>query len=124
MKLLLAEDDPRNRDMLVRRLRRRGFEVLEAADGAAAIEGALNDAPALIIMDLAMPGLSGWEAIERIRAAGAHTPIIVLTAHSLSEERQRALQLGAQAYLTKPIDLDQLLAAITRLTDSGGTSTA
>lgn len=123
MKLLLAEDDPRNRDMLARRLRRRGFEIVEATDGAAAIESVLNTAPALILMDLAMPRVSGWDAIERIRAAGMNTPIVVLTAHSLAEERQRALELGAQAYLTKPIDFDQLLATIARLTDANATQT-
>ena len=115
MKLLLAEDEPRNRDMLARRLRRCGHEVIEVVNGREAVEGVVNEAPDIILMDLAMPVMNGWEAIEIIRATNAHTPIVVLTASSLSGEQMRAFRMGAQAFLSKPIDFSQLLRAIERL---------
>lgn len=118
MKLLLAEDDERNRDMLARRLRRRGFEVIEATNGQEAIDIALQTSPAAILMDLAMPHMNGWEAIDRIRSNDPKIPILVLTANSLSGERERALDLGAQAYLTKPVDFEMLLDVIAQITES------
>ena len=113
-KLLLAEDEPQNRDMLSRRLRRRGYEVLAAGDGLQAVERALNESPDLILMDIAMPGLNGWQAMARIRAVQPQLPIIVLSAHSLADDRERALASGACAYLSKPVDFDLLLQAIAR----------
>ncbi|APZ44202.1 response regulator [Acidihalobacter ferrooxydans] len=115
MKLLLAEDDLRNRDMLSRRLRRRGLDVIEAVDGLEAVSAAQQSSPDIILMDLAMPNMNGWDAIERIRSHDVSTPIIVLTAHSLNGERARALSLGAQAYLTKPVDFDALLDTLEKL---------
>lgn len=112
MKLLLAEDDPRSRDMLVRRLRRRGFEVLEAADGQQAIDLALQARPQLVLMDIAMPKIDGWEAMAHIRRAAPEIPVVVLSAHSLAADRTRALQAGACAYLSKPVDFERLLAII------------
>jgi two-component system, cell cycle response regulator DivK len=114
MKLLLAEDDPHNRDMLSRRLHRRGYEVLATEDGQQAVERTLNESPDLILMDIAMPVLNGWQAMERIRSIRPHLPIIVLSAHSLADDRERALASGACAYLSKPVDFDLLLQTIAR----------
>lgn len=113
-KLLLAEDDANNRDMLSRRLRRRGYEILATKDGLQAVESALNESPDLILMDIAMPALNGWQAMERIRAVRPQLPIIVLSAHSLVDDRERALASGACAYLSKPVDFDLLLQMIDR----------
>ncbi|WP_308389019.1 response regulator [Acidithiobacillus sp. AMEEHan] len=118
MNLLLAEDDARNRDMLSRRLQRRGFTVIEAENGHIAVQAVKAHGPQIILMDLAMPEMNGWEAIERIREADQKVPIIVLSAHSLGGERERALTLGAQAYLSKPIDFEQLLESIKELVTS------
>ncbi|MBU2755439.1 response regulator [Acidithiobacillus sp. CV18-2] len=118
MKLLLAEDDARNRDMLGRRLQRRGFTVIEAENGLVAVQATKAHGPQIILMDLAMPEMSGWEAIERIREYDPTVPIIVLSAHSLGGEQERALALGAQAYLSKPIDFEPLLGSIKELINS------
>lgn len=114
MKLLLAEDDPHNRDMLSRRLLRRGYEVLMAENGQQAVERAIETPPDLILMDIAMPVLDGWQAMQRIRTAHPRLPVIVLSAHSLADDRKRALATGACAYLSKPVDFDLLLQTISQ----------
>lgn len=116
MRLLLAEDDPLNRDMLLRRLRRRGFEVSEAANGAQALD-LLRTQPALdaVLLDLDMPVLDGWGLLGALRDLGLQTPVFILSAHSLKEDRQRAAALGVSAYLTKPLDFDDLLRRLDQI---------
>ncbi|HCZ48516.1 MAG TPA: two-component system response regulator [Gammaproteobacteria bacterium] len=121
-KILLVEDNEMNRDMLSRRLTRRGFEVLLAEDGAAGIARARSEAPALVLMDMSLPVLDGWEATRRLKAdpATAGIPVIALTAHAMSEDRDRALAAGCDDYDTKPIDLERLLAKMNGLLEGNG----
>ena len=116
-KILLVEDNEMNRDMLARRLRRRGHEVLVAVDGAEGLELARREAPTLILMDMTLPVLDGWEATRRLKAdpATGGIPIIALTAHAMNEDRERALAAGCDDYDTKPIDLPRLLGKIEAL---------
>jgi CheY-like chemotaxis protein len=112
-KLLLVEDNEMNRDMLSRRLQRRGFEVGIAVDGASGVARALEGGWDVILMDMSLPEIDGWEATRRIRAAGdATVPIIALTAHAMSGDRDRAIEAGCNDYDTKPVELDRLLAKI------------
>jgi len=113
-KILLVEDNEMNRDMLARRLKRRGYVVVFAADGQEAIEKAGAESPDLILMDMSLPVLSGWDATRQIRAdpALAAIPIIALTAHAMPEDREKALEAGCDDYDTKPIELHRLLAKI------------
>lgn len=122
-KILLVEDNEMNRDMLSRRLTRRGFEVLLAEDGAAGVARARSEAPALVLMDMSLPVLDGWEATRRLKAdpATAGIPVIALTAHAMSEDRDRALAAGCDDYDTKPIDLERLLAKMNGLLEGNGT---
>lgn len=125
MRLLLAEDDPLNRDMLVRRLRRRGYEVSEAANGALALDLLCSQpAPDAVLLDLDMPVLDGWGLLGALRDRGLRMPVLLLSAHSLNEDRQRATALGVSAYLTKPLDFDDLLHRLDRIrtAQSGTTS--
>ena len=110
-KILVVEDDMLNREMLARRLQRCGFEVLTARDGHEAVEMSRTVWPALILMDLTMPGLSGWEAAQLIKAdpLTEDIPIIALTAHVGTADRERALKMGCDAFETKPVDIEQLL---------------
>ncbi|WP_372695711.1 response regulator [Immundisolibacter sp.] len=121
-KILLVEDNEMNRDMLSRRLTRRGFEVLLAEDGAAGVARARSEAPALVLMDMSLPVLDGWEATRRLKAdpATAGIPVIALTAHAMSEDRDRALAAGCDDYDTKPIDLERLLAKMNGLLEGNG----
>lgn len=121
-KILLVEDNEMNRDMLSRRLTRRGFEVLLAEDGAAGVARARSEAPALVLMDMSLPVLDGWEATRRLKAdpATAGIPVIALTAHAMSEDRDRALAAGCDDYDTKPIDLERLLAKMNSLLEGSG----
>ena len=116
-KLLLVEDNEMNRDMLSRRLARRGYEVVVAEDGEAGIRMAASAAPALILMDLSLPGLDGWEAARRIKAdpVTRGIPIIALTAHAMAGDRERALVAGCDDFDTKPVELDRLLGKIAAL---------
>ena len=116
-KVLLVEDDALNRDMLARRLRRRGYEVIEAEDGQQALRRALLDAPDLVLMDLSLPGLDGLETTQLLRAtpATAALPVIALTAHAMEADRARALSMGCDDFDSKPVELDRLLAKIDRL---------
>ena len=111
VRVLLVEDNEMNRDMLSRRLIRKGFEVILALDGAQALQAALAEAPALILMDMSLPVMDGWEATRRIKAeaATAATPVIGLTAHAMDGDREKCLAAGCDDYDTKPVDLPRLL---------------
>jgi two-component system, cell cycle response regulator DivK len=121
MKILLVEDNEMNRDMLARRLTRRGYQVVLAVDGVQAIAVAESEAPDVILMDMSLPELDGWEATRRLKAAPATTsiPVIALTAHALSGDRDRALEAGCDDYETKPIELDRLIGKIEALVNRG-----
>jgi CheY-like chemotaxis protein len=111
VRVLLVEDNEMNRDMLSRRLGRKGFEVVMAEDGAQALEMAISEAPALILMDMNLPVIDGWEATRRLKAqaATAAIPVIGLTAHAMDGDREACLQAGCDDYDTKPVDLPRLL---------------
>ena len=114
MKILLVEDNEMNRDMLSRRLLRKGFEVVMAVDGGQAVSMAESEHPDLILMDMSLPVIDGWEATRRVKAAEAtaHIPVIALTAHAMSGDREKALSAGCDDYDTKPIDMPRLLSKI------------
>jgi two-component system cell cycle response regulator DivK len=120
LRILLVEDNPENRDMLSRRLIRRGYEVSFAEDGLEAVAKTKAELPDLILMDLSLPVMDGWEATRVIKTDDAvkAIPIIVLTAHAMAGDRERAMQAGANDYDTKPVELDRLLNKITTLTES------
>ena len=113
-KVLLVEDNEMNRDMLSRRLERRGFAVALAVDGREGIEMASSAAPDLILMDMSLPEIDGWEATRRIKAdpATCQIPIIGLTAHALATDRERALTAGCDQFDTKPVDFERLVGHI------------
>lgn len=113
-RLLLVEDNEMNRDMLSRRLRRAGYEILTAEDGAKALDQVAAERPALVLLDMNLPIIDGWTVCQRIREndALAATPIIALTAHAMAEDRDKALAAGCDDYATKPIDFPALLAKI------------
>ena len=113
-KILLVEDSEMSRDMLARRLARRGYEVVIAVDGAQGVRLAQSEAPDLILMDMNLPVLDGSEATRQLRAAPAtrSIPIIALTAHAMSGDREVALEAGCDDYDTKPIELERLLGKI------------
>jgi two-component system cell cycle response regulator DivK len=117
MKILIVEDNEMNRDMLSRRLARRGYEVVVAVDGAEAIDRARSEHPTLILMDMSLPVIDGWEATRRLKAdpLTAAIPIIALTAHALSSDREKAFEAGCDGYETKPIEFPRLLAAMEKL---------
>jgi two-component system cell cycle response regulator DivK len=116
-KILLVEDNEMNRDMLSRRLLRKGYEVVMAVDGEQAVAMAQSEKPDLILMDMSLPVIDGWEATRRVKAAEASSciPIIALTAHAMSGDRERALGAGCDDYDTKPIELPRLLEKIAAL---------
>ena len=116
-KVLLVEDNEMNRDMLSRRLIRRGFEVLLAVDGEQGVTTAQQEKPDIILMDMSLPVLDGWEATLRLKAADdtRAIPVIALTAHAMSGDRDKALDAGCDDYDTKPIELPRLLEKIGRL---------
>ena len=116
--ILIVEDNELNRDMLSRRLQKRGYHTLLAMDGIEGVEMAGETQPDLILMDMSLPRLDGWEATRRLKA-DSHTqaiPVIALTAHAIAGDRQRALAAGCDEYESKPLDFPQLLAKISRLT--------
>ena len=117
MKILLVEDNEMNRDMLSRRLMRRGYEVVMAVDGGEGVEMATSQQPDLILMDMSLPVIDGWEATRRIKTAEAtrHIPVIGLTAHAMAGDREKALAAGCADYDTKPIELDRLIGKIEAL---------
>jgi CheY-like chemotaxis protein len=120
-KILLVEDNEMNRDMLSRRLRRKGYVVAMALDGQSALEMSQTEAPSLILMDVGLPVLDGWEATRRLKAnpATRHIPVIALTAHAMSSDRKKAVEAGCDDYETKPIDLPRLLEKIEALLNKG-----
>lgn len=110
-KILLVEDNEMNRDMLSRRLQRKGYEVVIATDGEQAVAMAGSETPALILMDMSLPVFDGWEATRRIKAAveTKNIPVIALTAHAMAGDREKSLEAGCDDYDTKPIELPRLL---------------
>jgi two-component system, cell cycle response regulator DivK len=116
-KILLVEDNELNRDMLSRRLKRRGYEVLLAVNGLEGIEMAASQQPDLILMDMSLPEVDGWEATRRVKADAATQaiPVIGLTAHAMAGDREKALLAGCVDYDTKPVDFERLTAKIEAL---------
>jgi CheY-like chemotaxis protein len=116
-RILLVEDNEMNRDMLSRRLTRQGHTVLLAADGAEGIAKARDEAPDIVLLDMSLPVIDGWEAARRLRAdaATARLPIIALTAHAMAGDREKALDAGCDDYDTKPVELPRLLRKIAAL---------
>jgi len=121
-KILLIEDNEMNRDMLSRRLARGGYEVVMAEDGARGVAMATSDRPDLILMDMSLPVIDGWEATRRIKATPElhKIPIIALTAHAMATDRDKALEAGCDDYDTKPIELKRLLGKIETLLAAAG----
>ncbi len=115
MKILIVEDNEMNRDMLSRRLERKGYSVTMAVDGGAGVEKAIEEVPDLILMDMSLPVLDGWEATRRVKAnpVTQRIPVIALTAHAMTGDRDKAMEAGCDDYDTKPIDLARLLLKIT-----------
>lgn len=113
-KILLVEDNEMNRDMLSRRLLKAGFEMVIAVDGEQAVDLARSEAPDLILMDISLPGLDGWEATRRLKTMPEtrSIPIIALTAHAMAGDREKSLAAGCNDYDTKPIDFRRLLEKI------------
>ena len=120
-RVLLVEDNEMNRDMLSRRLRRRGFDVLIAADGEQGVAMAVAESPDLILMDMSLPILDGWEATRRLKTVSdtARIPVIGLTAHAMATDRDKCLEAGCDDYDTKPVELGRLLKKIERLLGTG-----
>jgi two-component system, cell cycle response regulator DivK len=116
-KILLVEDNEMNRDMLSRRLARRGYEVVVAEDGAAGVELARSVSPHLILMDMSLPVMDGWEATRQIKASPETRgiPVIALTAHAMAGDEEKAMAAGCDGYETKPVDLSRLLARMETL---------
>ncbi len=114
-KLLLVEDNEMNRDMLSRRLARKGFTVVCAVDGGQAVEMAASEKPALVLMEMSLPVLDGWEATRHIKASNPHLPIIALTAHAMEGDERKAREAGCDDYDTKPVELERLLGKIQKL---------
>jgi len=121
-KILLVEDNEMNRDMLSRRLARKGFEVAIAVDGRQGVEMAQAAAYDVILMDMSLPEIDGWDATRQLRAAPAtkSVPIIALTAHAMSGDREKAIEAGCDDYDTKPIELERLLGKIQGLLGKNG----
>ncbi len=121
-KILLVEDNEMNRDMLSRRLQRRGYQVVLAVDGQSGVEMAQTQAPDLVLMDMSLQVLDGWEATRRLKGAEPtrHIPIIALTAHAMSGDRDKALEAGCDDYDTKPVELPRLLEKIEALLGRSG----
>ncbi|PTX91745.1 response regulator [Opitutus sp. ER46] len=119
-KILLVEDNEMNRDMLSRRLLRRGYEVIIAVDGQQGVDLAGTSMPDLILMDMSLPVIDGWEATRRLKASDVtkKIPVIALTAHAMAGDREQALAAGCDDYDTKPIELDRLLPKIQRFLGS------
>jgi|SRR5450759_992149 len=117
IKILLVEDNEINRDMMVRRLQRRGYSLIVAVDGQQAIDKAKTEKPDLILMDMSLPVIDGWEATRRIKTDPdmKHILVIGLTAHAMVGDREQALKAGCDDYATKPVDFEKLVELINRL---------
>ena len=120
--LVLVEDNEMNRDILTRRLVRRGYTVACAEDGLTALAVVAREQPAVVLMDMGLPVLNGWEATRRLKAdpVTRHIPVIALTAHALPTDREEALAAGCDDYETKPIELERLVSRIEALRTRGG----
>jgi CheY-like chemotaxis protein len=116
-KILLVEDNEMNRDMLSRRLAKRGFDIETAVDGAEGVKKAQTTAPDLILMDMSLPVMHGWDATRQIKADAAtrSIPVIALTAHAMTGDREKALEAGCDEFETKPVELPRLLEKINTL---------
>jgi len=116
-KVLLVEDNEMHRDMLSRRLTRRGFEVVFAVDGQQGVDLARSEKPDIILMDMNLPVMDGWEATRRVKSDDStrNVPVIGLTAHAMTGDREKALEAGCDDYDTKPVDFDRLIGKIERL---------
>ena len=119
MKLLLVEDNEMNRDMLSRRLRKKGYEVVIAVDGQAGVEMVGTESPDLVLLDMSLPVMDGWEVAGKLKGdpATRELPIIALTAHAMSGDREKCLEAGCDDYDTKPIEFKRLLGKIQDLLD-------
>jgi two-component system cell cycle response regulator DivK len=124
-KILVVEDNEENRDSLSRRLQRRGFEVVVAPDGKVGVEMARIEKPDLVLMDMNMPEVDGWEATRQIKAdeAISAVPVIALTAHAMTGDRERAIEAGCTDYHTKPIEFPKLLGQIESILQGSGNNT-
>ena len=122
-RILLIEDNEMNRDMLSRRLARNGYEVFIAVDGQEGTDMAVSQRPDLILMDMSLPVIDGWEATRRIRSNDTtrRIPVIALTAHAMAGDRERAIEAGCDDYDTKPVEIARLLEKIERLLGAGAT---
>lgn len=116
-KILLVEDNEMNRDMLSRRLKRKGYDVVIATDGAQGVDMAKSESPDLILMDMGLPVLDGWQATQQIKAMALtrHIPVIALTAHAIAGDREKCLEAGCDDYDTKPVEFTRLLGKIEAL---------
>jgi two-component system cell cycle response regulator DivK len=116
-KVLLVEDNDMNRDMLSRRLSRRGFQVIFAVDGQQGVDLARSERPDIILMDMSLPVIDGWEATRRVKADDTtrSVPVIGLTAHAMSGDREKAIAAGCDDYDTKPVELERLIGKIEKL---------
>jgi two-component system cell cycle response regulator DivK len=119
--ILLVEDNEMNRDMLSRRLVRRGYDVIVAVDGEDGVARARADHPDLVVMDMSLPGIDGWEATRQLKAAPETSaiPVLALTAHAMAGDRERAFDAGCDDFDTKPVDLPRLLGKIAALLPDG-----
>jgi len=117
MKILLVEDNEMNRDMLSRRLVRNGYEIVIAVDGQEGVDKALSEKPNLILMDMSLPVIDGWEATRRVKAdpATRAIPVIALTAHAMAQDKEKAMAAGCDDFDTKPVDIQRLLGKIKAL---------
>ena len=120
-KVLVVEDNEMNRDMLSRRLTRRGFQVIFAVDGQQGVDLALSERPDIILMDMSLPIIDGWEATRRVKSDDATrgVPVIGLTAHAMAGDREKAIEAGCDDYDTKPVELERLIGKIERLLGGG-----
>ena len=118
MKILIVEDNEMNRDMLSRRLIKKGFEIIIAVDGEEGVKKTISEKPDLILMDMSLPVMDGWEATKKLKSNSdtSKIPIIALTAHAMAQDKEKALAAGCDEYDTKPIDLNRLLSKISSLT--------
>ena len=118
-KILLVEDNEMNRDMLSRRLERKGFEVIIAVDGQEGVDMAHAESPCLILMDMSLPVMDGWEAVRRLKedSATQSIPVLGLSAHAMTPDRDKAINAGCDDYDTKPVDIKRLLGKIQALLD-------
>ena len=125
-KILLVEDNEMNRDMLSRRLERRGYTIVMAVDGQQGVDLARSESPDLILLDMSLPIIDGWEAARRIKAQAESKdiPLIALTAHAMAGDKEKALQAGCDDYDTKPVELPRLLGKIQALLDKKAAPTA